>query len=484
MEKLNPVLSESSLFQNLISQSLDEELPTLTLPIIKGTIPAWLDGTLVRNGPAKFETGKERVPHWFDGLAMLHAFSFRDGKVEYCNRFLRTKAYHEVFHHHSLNFQGFAIDPCRSLFKRLFTFFFSHQGIPNANINVAKYADAYVALTEIPLPVEFDIKTMETKGLLHFADNLPQSFCWESAHPHLNGTKEGTYNYLLKFGMKSCYILYRLLPETNIRETIAEIPSQTPSYMHSFSITEHYAILTEYPFIIDPRDLLFKNRPFIENYRWDPSRDTFFLVIEKSTGRLVGRYPAPAFFAFHHINAYEKEENIILDIITYPDSSIIDCLRDYGMGKENPSFPLPEMKRFTVNLKSSVIEVSSLADCCIELPRIHAEKYDGKPYRYAYGVDLREAFSLKDSPGIYKVNVDTHHTQSWLEEGCSPGEPVFVANKLSEKEDGGVILSLVLDNRIRKSFLLVLDAETFQEIGRAEVPHPVPQGLHGQFFTF
>ena len=32
------------------------------------------------------------------------------------------------------------------------------------------------------------------------------------------------------------------------------------------------------------------------------------------------------------------------------------------------------------------------------------------------------------------------------------------------------------------SFLLVLDAATLVEIGRAECPHPIPFGFHGNYF--
>ena len=53
---------------------------------VSGTIPAWLNGTLVRNGPARYEVGDRTLNHWFDGLAMLHAFGFADGQVSYANR--------------------------------------------------------------------------------------------------------------------------------------------------------------------------------------------------------------------------------------------------------------------------------------------------------------------------------------------------------------------------------------------------------------
>lgn len=65
---------------------------------------------------------------------------------------------------------------------------------------------------------------------------------------------------------------------------------------------------------------------------------------------------------------------------------------------------------------------------------------------------------------------------------CYPCEPVFVAAPGAQLEDDGVILSVVLDGMRGTSFLLVLDVATFIEIGRAEVPHHVPFGFHGQYF--
>jgi beta,beta-carotene 9',10'-dioxygenase len=47
--------------------------------------------------------------------------------------------------------------------------------------------------------------------------------------------------------------------------------------------------------------------------------------------------------------------------------------------------------------------------------------------------------------------------------------------------DDGVVLSVVLDGLRERSFLQVLDAETFAEIGRAIAPHVIPFGFHGEF---
>jgi carlactone synthase/all-trans-10'-apo-beta-carotenal 13,14-cleaving dioxygenase len=50
----------------------------------------------------------------------------------------------------------------------------------------------------------------------------------------------------------------------------------------------------------------------------------------------------------------------------------------------------------------------------------------------------------------------------------------------AQAEDDGVVLSLVAD-AAGGSFLLVLDAGSFTELARAQLPHGVPYGFHGTF---
>jgi carotenoid cleavage dioxygenase-like enzyme len=58
-----------------------------------------------------------------------------------------------------------------------------------------------------------------------------------------------------------------------------------------------------------------------------------------------------------------------------------------------------------------------------------------------------------------------------------------VARPSGVQEDDGVLLSVVLDVRARTSFLLVLDAATLGEVARASVPHHIPFGFHGNYFS-
>src|SRR5437588_3027220 len=57
---------------------------------VAGRLPAELDGTLYRIGPARMDVYGERYRHWFDGDGMVHAVRFSGGRVEYRNRFVAT----------------------------------------------------------------------------------------------------------------------------------------------------------------------------------------------------------------------------------------------------------------------------------------------------------------------------------------------------------------------------------------------------------
>src|SRR3982751_5703623 len=89
---------------------------------LRGQLPEWLTGSLVRVTPAKFDLEQGTIRHWFDGLAMLHRFAFNDGRVSYANRFIRSEAYGRAERGERLS-QGFASDPCRAIFKRVQTMF-------------------------------------------------------------------------------------------------------------------------------------------------------------------------------------------------------------------------------------------------------------------------------------------------------------------------------------------------------------------------
>lgn len=53
----------------------------LVSSVLAGCVPEWLQGTLLRNGPGLFNVGATEYNHWFDGMALIHSFTFKDGET-------------------------------------------------------------------------------------------------------------------------------------------------------------------------------------------------------------------------------------------------------------------------------------------------------------------------------------------------------------------------------------------------------------------
>jgi beta,beta-carotene 9',10'-dioxygenase len=458
-------------FTTLASETSVEELP------VRGVVPAWLTGTLVRNGPAKFEVDGKKYNHWFDGLAMLHKFAFASGHVSYANRYLRSRAYEEAMAKGTISQREFATDPCRSLFQRVASWFFP-KFTDNGSVNIAKLADAVVALTETRLPVRFDPDTLATLGVREYDRQSPGPL--STAHPHFDHARRRHYNYVLDFGWRSKYRLFGIDQKTGRQSMVATIPVERPAYMHSFGMTERYLILAEFPLVVDPLRLLFSGQPFIRNYQWEPDRGVRFNVVEKEGGRLVRTVRSAAFFAFHHVNAFEEGDDVVVDIVASPDAAVIDQLYLDRLRSAEPVAAAAKLTRFRIGAGENV-PGERLSEVPIEFPRFAYRRLAGRPYRFVYGAGNEVPGNFIDN--LVKLDLGRGTASSWHEEGCYPGEPVFVAAPETANEDGGVILSVVLDTRKAASFLLILDASTFRELGRADAPHHIPFGVHGNYLA-
>src|SRR4051795_10170178 len=340
---------------------LDEELQLDEIPVT-GELPDWLQGELIRVTPAKFDIDPDRpIRHWFDGLAMLHRFGIQQGQVSYANRFLRSKAYERAESEGSIG-AGFATAPCRAIFKRVQTLF-SPDFTDNANVNLMRLGERYVAMTETPLPVEFDPRTLAT---LKRSNKAPGQIT--TAHPHHDRETGEAINYAAQLGARSSYRVYATNAQDEQR-LLAEVPVKNPAYMHSFAMTERYVILAEYPLTVNPLKLALGGRSFIESYRWQPERGTRFTVIARHDGGVKMRATADPFFCFHHVNAWEEGDDVVVDLVAFDDSSVIEHLFIDRLRSGDPG-PPSQLRRYRIGPRSDRAEGEVLLDHTIELPRI------------------------------------------------------------------------------------------------------------------
>lgn len=456
-------MSPLYLFQN--TEEVDHALLN-----VEGTLPLWLEGEFVRNGPGLVEGPHGSVKSWFDGLAKLHAFKIHQGQVTYTTKFLKSNAYQNFQATGELDFSGFAQQPKTDTFSYFdFLFGVANKEITNANVNVSRINNRLVALTEIPLPVEFD-EYLNTIAPFDYADDLPKNYSFESAHILQEPDTKAMWNYLINIGLfDTDYQIYKIPYLTSERKLVASIPVSSISYMHSFSLAGRYLVLIDYPLRAkEPQDIA---EGFIQAFSWYENEPTIVYVIDKESGQFLS-FQTESFFSFHHINGFEKEGKVYIDLIAYPNADIIYKVNGYPFIKN----PNNRLLRLEMDLLCNTIKVQQISVEHFEFPRLN-ESMIGKEYQYFYAVHIHPR-----GDGIIKINHFDSKNTYWFEEGSFANEPIFVPHPQAQSEDDGVILTVINNLESNQSFLLVLDAKNLKELARVTVPHFIPFGFHGQFF--
>lgn len=156
--------------------------------------------------------------------------------------------------------------------------------------------------------------------------------------------------------------------------------------------------------------------------KWDGSQPSRLYLISRKTGQCIARYTAESFFAFHHVNAYENDTDVFVDICCYPNANIVyqyylSNLRKKSEHDVSRGFPEGALRRYRVPVPLSKSKKPSfeplptysdgkdfkLLHYGIELPQINYRFFNGKPYRYVYGLKQRKPGDFLNQ--IIKVNL-------------------------------------------------------------------------------
>lgn len=462
--------------KNVGFESLSQTTPLQKLTL-QGTLPPRLKGMVIATGPGQFELGPTNAAYWFNGLALLHGFYFDGESISYRNGFLDSVYYQRCMKNGRFD-SSMSTEKPKGFFSRLAS---AALGAPepydNGNLAIAVINDKIVALTETILGVQIDPVTLKTVQPFNLNDHLEGhlttiNFLYDSyTNTH--------YNYLINFGTTSAYVVYKIGADST-PEQITSISVKTPSYMRSMAMTKNYIILIEIPFIVNPMDLLLGAGAFIEKVQWKPELGTKFTIIDKKSGALVNTLHSPTpFLVFNTINAFEKNDEITIDFIAYNNADIIPYTKVEALhSTDSHEFEPSYYTRAKLNLTSASVTDKQLCMTTLSCPTFN-KKFSMEPYGFVYGVSASERYKFPHK--LVKIDTQTGATLKWQEEGCYANEPIFVPTPEAHKEDDGIILSLIFDSIVRRSFLLILNATTFQEVVRAYLPTPVPLGIAGTF---
>lgn len=498
---------------------------------IKGCLPEWLRGDLIRVGPGKFDMGTDfTCNHWLDGLAVMYKFSFKENQVTFTKRFVESDAYKKAHKAGRPVYTEFGTkafpDPTKSLFSRLVSSFDSSCVTDNAGVNIIHVGNEIFVSSETCYMRRIEQNNLETKEKIDMHKIAGINF----ASSHVLTDDTGTsYNVGITIFSGPKYHIMKRTPCNNNTgkdvwlntRCIATIPSSwkaSYSYVHSFAITENYLIFLEAPLLINALKLAtsqVKGRALNDCLEWHPQEMVKFIVVNKKTGEVnkTKYYGDEPFFVLHHVNAYESKGQIVMDAVTYPNPDIVGKLylekvRCNEFDTESPS----QMIRFVLPIIDDIQnlnegeELVSIPNCSasaiktrrdsrgeyiqlsgmpigepgLDMPTFRKDRR-GKAYNFVYANGGFDQGYYKNS--ACKIDIETGYTQLWRESDYQyPAEPIFVPRPFSTDEDDGVVLVPVVDTRKdHKHSLVVLDGKSFTEIARVGLKETIPNALHGIF---
>ncbi len=470
-----------------------------------GTIPTWVSGSLYRGAAGSWGAGNYTTEHWFDGFSRNHRFEISNGRVEYRNRNASDEIRDFVQDTGLYPGGSFAGDPCKVIFGAFETTWRDgtrlvgnkSSGIvsvayianfPGLNINSTNHGPfvTLVSTTDGNALQQIDPVTLEPIELFTYQASNPEltDGVRSAAHP-AHGSRGQMYNYVLDLTTDPPQYRVFEIDARGAGRIMATISDAPPAYIHSLFSTENYLILIVWQADIGPTKKPTYN--LLDTFKpWNSTRETLFYVIHKATGRVTAKYTTETFFAFHQVNSFEDKEtgSIIIDIPTMPtyeflEATRLENLRTYvGLANDSATHDIPgTFRRYRlpdyahtncpIMTRSAVLEFEIEHKVGnIELPRIN-QAYYGKAYQYAYGVHIEKPGYFADS--IVKIDTKNQTAKIWTPEtNHMPSEPIFVAHPNATAEDDGVLVTIALDAEQQLSSLIIIDAISMEELGRAK----------------
>ena len=465
-------------------ESLPEEFD-YWIDDVEGQIPAELQGTLFRNGPGLLEVNGQPIHHPFDGDGMISAIAFSNGRAHFRNRFIRTAAYLEEKKAGKILYRGvFGTQKPGGWLANAFDFKLKNI----ANTNIIYWGGKLLALWEAADPHRLDPHTLETLGKdsLNGVLSAGEAF---AAHPRFDpscdqdGGAPCLVNFSIKPGLSTTITIFELDPAgIVVRRHAHSVPGF--AFIHDFAITPNYCLLFQNPIAFNPLPFVLGFRGAGECIKFQPHQPTRVIVIPRHTSESVQILETHSGFVFHHANAFEQGDEVVIDSISYEAFPEVEAGSDFKQVDFDALKP-GQLWRFHLNLKDKTVSRELIEERCCEFPSIHQERV-GRPYRYLYIGAAHADTGNAPLQAILKIDLESGLRQFW---SAAPrgfiSEPVFVSRPNSEKEDDGWLLVLVYDAAHHRSDVVILDARDLNQgpIARLHLKHHVPYGLHGNFTT-
>lgn len=541
--------------------------------MVVGKIPGDLRGTYFRNGPGLQVADRRYQRHHLDGDGCVFSLAFPGGgrMPRFVNKYVRTEGFvAEQAAGKPLYRNAFtrgAADGSSTAFFNPFDLSFKNV----ANTGVLFWAGRLWALWEAGRPYALDPRTLTTLGedtmggrigprlAAHYRVVINEA--QRNADPPAEQTRSPPGRTCVCFS--TLVTLHGTEMEFYEFDEDGRLSMHSRQALHGFDVmpihdmvvTPHWYVVLLGPVRFDVWKLLTEYAAskcsLAELLRFDPRSPGRMLLFSRpprsfeDDARTPRDLPPPVivrcppFFSFHHVNAYEREEDgraqhetVVLDTVGWEDLDIAvtqhNVSQDYFRGGCRS-----HLYRLVVDVTSETTRVCErMLRRTVEFPQVNPA-INGRPYRYAYfaadavdddvdwapaqallkvtlPLDERTDRCVHRRRGVVHAGSEVPRTEQQRDEvkttalspskgggvrtaewrpgdRCFVQEPVFVPKRQPfpklehQEEDDGWIIVAVHNAATLKGEIAVLDARRVEDgpVALIKLPHALPYGLHG-----
>lgn len=458
-----------------------QEFPLTPLPIISGTIPPGLRGTLYRNGPARLERGGIHVGHWFDGDGAILGVNFNTstsleegGSATAVYRYVQTDGYKEETVAGKMLYGNYGMTAPGAFWNRWL------KPIKNvANTSVLALPDKLLALWEGGHPYALDLETLETKG----SDNLGglDKGLPYSAHPSVDLHTKEIFNFGVSIGNNGTLNLFKSDWTGKIVQK-AQFPLEGLPVIHDFVLAGPYLVFFVPAVRLNILPVVLGINTYSQSLQWQPQVGTQILIFDRQTLSLVSRGETEPWFQWHFANGYlDASGEVVVDIARYQDFQTNLFLQQVAFG-ETHTPAKSTLTRVCINPQTgAVTNIQQILDRHCEFPSVPPQNV-GQASRYTYFSISRQETDISqeilNAIACYDHKTETL-TEADLGENRYPSEPIYATD--ADNPEQAWILTVVYDGNCDRSQVWVFDAHRLKEepVCKLELPSVIPHSFHG-----
>jgi carotenoid cleavage dioxygenase len=471
--------------------------------VSEGKVPDELNGGFYRAGPTWKRPIRQDTTSPYTQIftqdGMVQGLIFREGRVDFRNRWVRTPKFlaEERAGESLFEWSDCAFGDWRDMGRADVVRDARNAGIPQGvhTVNACGFGGQVLALGELVVPYALDPITLDTVGPVPWSTQLGRGLvepaCFGdgafTAHPKWDPDTGELFGWSAQ-DVEPFITLHWVQPDGTVKSRqLWDAPYS--QWAHDMWLSERYVVLPFMPFVVDTARVA-QGRSV---NGWDTGKPIVLALIPRDdidgeirwiTADIEPQYIMHMLGCNHVGNTLQLDAPIfdrppwMTDDLYAPGDPVVPFLKIANSS----------IGRWTIDLDTGTVKSERLDDCPMELPKVD-ERYYGKPYTWGFlEAGERNGDGMRINT-VVRRNVHTGAEDRWVA-SRDPHDGIFEATFAPRSKDApegdGYLIVPICRFAANRSEFVILDTRdiTAGPVARIDLPFQIGFTPHGHWMDF